>query len=80
MLFPEQAVEDLTVEKVTMQQRHEMEVKSLRQKLEEDVKDVTRVFEGKMAAADRQYGEERDRERKAAAEVLVQTKQVSRLF
>ena len=60
-----------------MQQKHEKELASLKQLMEERVTNVTSILEGKLAAAEKQHTEERDRDRKTAAEVLVQTKQVS---
>jgi hypothetical protein len=71
-----QTIEDLTVEMETMRQRYEREIASLKQLMEEKVTQVTNTMEGKLAAAETRHSEERDRDRKAAAEVLVQTKQV----
>ncbi|KAK7508630.1 hypothetical protein BaRGS_00000196 [Batillaria attramentaria] len=70
-----QMIQDLTVEKETMRQKYEREVQSLKQLMEEKVKDVTSMLEGKLAASEKQHAEERDRDRKAAADVLLQTKQ-----
>ena len=70
-----QTIEDLTVEKETMRQKYERELASLKQLMEERVSGITSTLEGKLAAAERQHNEERDKDRKAAAEVLVQTKQ-----
>ena len=58
-----------------MRQKYERELASLKQLMEERVSGITSTLEGKLAAAERQHNEERDKDRKAAAEVLVQTKQ-----
>ncbi|XP_076435119.1 protein FAM184A-like [Babylonia areolata] len=68
-------LEDLMVEKDTMQQKYEKELASLRELMTERVKEVTVTLEGKLTAAEKQHAEERDRDRKTAAEVLIQTKQ-----
>lgn len=59
-----------------MRQKYERELASLKQLMEERVSGVTSTLEGKLAAAEKQHIEERDRDRKTAAEALVQTKQV----
>lgn len=70
-----ETIENLTVEKETMRQKYEREIQSLKELMEEKVKNVTSTLEGKMVAAEKQHTEDRDKDRKAAAEVLLQTKQ-----
>lgn len=71
----QRTIEDLTIEGETLRQRHEREVASLTQLMEERVSEVTNMLGGKLAAEEKQHAEDRDRDRKTAAEVLVQTRQ-----
>ncbi|KAL8578503.1 hypothetical protein ACOMHN_028775 [Nucella lapillus] len=68
-------LEDVMVEKETMKQRYEKELAGLKQLMTDRVNEVTSTLEGKLTAAEKQHAEERDRDRKTAAEVLLQTKQ-----
>ena len=59
-----------------MRQKYERELASLKEQMDEKLKSVTSSLESKLASAEKQHAEERERDRKTAAEVLVQTKQV----
>lgn len=70
-----QTIQDLTIEKEKLRQKYEHDMQSLKQMMQDKVDHVTNQLEGKLTAAEKQHMEERDKDRKAAAEVLVKTKQ-----
>lgn len=71
-----QSLEDLSVEKQTLQQRLEREIQSLLEKYKHKEQQLTAAHAAAINTLNREHHEQMDQQKTAAAEVLEHTKQV----